>query len=105
MIVSCKAIAHFAQAGNTGDRLQFAIAIGRAGQTVERMVGNIQLHHIAPQFVQRLALRFHLHARFHRRGTRGGITAPSGDFHQTHATRAKRFQRVGRTQLRNLVIE
>src|SRR3546814_2626035 len=41
------AVAHVAQAHRPRLILQFAIAIGRAGQAVERMVGNIKFHHAA----------------------------------------------------------
>ena len=41
------AVAHFAQADDARHILQFAVAIGRTGQAVERMIGDVQLHHAA----------------------------------------------------------
>ena len=43
------AVAHLAQAHRAGHVLQLAIAIGRAGQAVERMVGDVKLHHALAQ--------------------------------------------------------
>ncbi len=44
-------IAHIAQANGTRHVLQFAIAVRRTGQAVQRMVGDVQLHHAAPQLL------------------------------------------------------
>ena len=41
------AVAHLAQAHDAGHVLQFAMAVGGAGQAVERVIGDIQLHHAA----------------------------------------------------------
>ena len=43
------AVTHFAQPDRAGHVLQFAIAVGRAGQAVERMLGNVELHHTFAQ--------------------------------------------------------
>jgi hypothetical protein len=62
------AVAHFAQADRAGHVLQLAVAVGRAGEAVERMVGNIQFHDAATQLAEFAALRPHLHARGDRCG-------------------------------------
>ena len=56
------AVAHFAQADRARHVLQLAIAIGRAGQAVERMLGDIELHHALAQPLQPVGLGAHHHA-------------------------------------------
>ncbi len=43
------AVAHFAQADHAGHVLQLAVAVRGAGEAVERMVGDVELHHVAAQ--------------------------------------------------------
>ena len=45
MVFALVAVANIAQADGTSHILQFAIAVGRAGQAVERMVGDVEFHH------------------------------------------------------------
>jgi hypothetical protein len=45
--VTC-AVTHLAQAHHAGHGLQLAVAVGGAGQAIQRMVGDVELHHIAP---------------------------------------------------------
>jgi hypothetical protein len=45
--VTC-AVTHLAQAHHPGHGLQLAVAVRGAGQAIQRMVGDIELHHIAP---------------------------------------------------------
>ena len=42
--------------------LQLAVAVGRAGQAVERMVGNVEFHHAAADVLQPLVCVVHDHA-------------------------------------------
>ena len=69
-------ITDIAQTNGAGLILQFTIAIGGACQAIERMVGDIQLHHAFAQFCQMRGLGAHNHAGFHRgRATRGRSSA------------------------------
>ena len=101
MIGTRHAIAHIAQAHRARHVLQFAIAIGGAGETVKRMVGDIELHHALAQLGELFVLRMHHHAVFGRRGAGGGRAAPPLNFHQAHAARAKRLQHIGGAELWN----
>ncbi len=56
VIVALIAITHIAQANGTRHVLQFAIAIGSAGQAIERMVGDIEFHHAFANVLQTLRL-------------------------------------------------
>ena len=51
MIAAVIAVAHIAQANRTGHVLKFAITIGRTGQAIKRMVGDIKLHHAFADFL------------------------------------------------------
>ena len=56
VVVALIAVAHLAQADGAGHVLQFAVAIGGAGQAVERMVGDVELHHALADLLQALGL-------------------------------------------------
>ena len=56
MVLAVIAVAHLAQADRAGHVLQFAVAVGGAGQAVERMVGDVELHHAAAQLRQTLGV-------------------------------------------------
>ena len=102
MVRAVEAVAHFAQAGDARHVLQFAVAVGGAGQAVERVIGDVQLHHVAAQRLQTVGLRAHFHARFDGRRARSRITALAFDLDETQAARAERFERIGRAELRHV---
>ena len=77
------AIAHIAQARDTRHVLQLAVAVGATGQAIQRMVGDVQLHHTFAQVLQLGGLGMNHHASFGRRGARGGETFATLDFNQT----------------------
>ena len=52
VVLAAVTVSHFAQADRARHFLQFAIAIGRASEAVERMVGDIKLHDPAPDRMQ-----------------------------------------------------
>ena len=62
MVLALIAVAHLAQADRAGHVLQFAVAIGGAGQAVERMVGDVELHHALAQLLEPLGLGVDHHA-------------------------------------------
>ena len=66
VVLALIAVAHFAQADGAGHVLQFAIAIGRAGQAIQRMVGDVELHHALAQAGEVLRLGAHNHSVFCR---------------------------------------
>ena len=47
VILTGESVADLAQSDHTGHVLQFAVAVGRTGQAVQRMVGDVELHDIA----------------------------------------------------------
>ena len=85
MVAPLHAVAHFAQADHAGHVLQLTVAIGGAGQAVERVVGDVELHHAAAHFGKLGAVGAHHHAGFHRRGARGRHAAPAFDLDQAQA--------------------
>ena len=85
MVRPVSSIANLAQAHGACHVLQLAIAIRTAGQAVERMVRNIELHDIAPQTRHQRRLRAHDHAIGHRcRARRRRAVAPL-DLHHAQA--------------------
>ena len=96
------AVAHIAQSCDTGHVLQLTVAVGAAGQAIQRMVGDVQLHHAFAQVLQFRCLGMHHHASFGGCGARGRETFAAIDFHQTQTARTKRLQAVGGAQLGHL---
>ena len=95
-------VAHVAQADHAGHVLQFAIAIGRTGQAVERMVGDIKLHHPLADLLDLAGLGVNHHALGHRRGT-GGRRAPAAlDLHHAEAAGPESLKAVGGAKLGDL---
>ncbi len=99
------AITDFAQADDAGLRLQFAIAIGGAGQTVERMIGDVEFHHAVAQRLQARRLRMDDHARSDRRRAGGGRAVAAFDLDETETAGAKGVHAVGGAKLRDLITE
>ena len=98
MILALIAVAHVAQPNLAGRGLQFTIAVGGAGQAVQRMIGDVQLHHPPPQRPKIVADGVHLHARRDRGGTGGRRAAAPLDLDQAQAATAEAVQHVGGTQ-------
>ena len=95
MIRAFVAVTHLAQAHHAGHVLQFAITVGRTSQTVQRMVRDVQLHHVAPQVRKFRRLREYFHARCHKRRARRRITFSALDFHQAQPAGTECFQAIG----------
>ena len=62
------AVAHVAQADGAGHVLQLAIAVGGAGEAIERMIGDVELHHAVADLLQARRLRLDDDAWCDRRG-------------------------------------
>ena len=93
------AVAHLAQADDARLGLQLAIAVGRAGEAIERVIGDVELHHAAPEFCQPRRLRAHHHAVFGRRRAGGGRALAAFDLDEAQPARAEGFERVGGAEL------
>ena len=99
MVFAFVTIAHIAQAHAGRHVLQFAIVVGAAGQAIERVVGNVQLHHPAAQLVQPLGLGVDDHPFGDQRGARSGRAAHPVDLDEAQPARSELFQRVGGAKL------
>ena len=77
--------------------LQFAVPVGRTGQAVQRMVGDVEFHHAATNVGKLLILRRHFHALCHGCRAGGRKSFHSLDFHQTHTAGAKCLELIGGT--------
>ncbi len=76
------AVAHLAQTNRARHVLQLTIAVGGTGQAVERVIGNVQLHHAAPEPRERGTFGTHAHSGSHGSGARRGVAALAVDFDQ-----------------------
>jgi hypothetical protein len=94
MILTIETVAHVSQADGAGHVLQLAIAVRRAGQAIQGVVGNIQFHYVASEACDRFGLRADLHAGLDpgRAGRRVTIAALDLDDTQTAGT--ERLQAV-----------
>ena len=99
---SANPIAHIAQSCDTGHVLQLTVAIGAAGQTIQRVIRDVQLHHAFAQVLQLGSLGMNHHASLGGCGARGWETFATIDFHQTQTARTKGLQAVGGAQLGHL---
>ena len=81
--------------------LQFAMPVRRTVLAVERVLGDIQLHDIAPQPLQRVALRPYLHARRDLGRAGGGEALPPFDLDEAQPAGAKGFQVIGGAKFRD----
>ena len=102
MVGAVVAVAHLAQADRAGHVLQFAIAVGRAGQAVERMIGDVELHHALAELLQPLGLGVHDHAVGDRRGAGGRRAGAALDLDQAEPAGAERLDHVGGAEFRDL---
>ena len=70
MVLALIAVAHLAQADGAGHVLQLAVAVGGAGEAVQRMVGDVELHHALADAGETVVLRRDLDAGRDGRGAR-----------------------------------
>ena len=73
------------QTHGTGHVLQFAVAVGRARQAVERMIGDVKLHDVTSNVGKATALRGHDHALRRLGRARRGEPAGALDLDETKA--------------------
>ena len=95
MVGAVITVAHITQPDVARLRLQFAIAIGGTGEAIERMVGDIKLHHAFAERLQPLGLGVDNHARCDRR--RAGSRRPGTalDLDEAEPAGAEGFEHVG----------
>ncbi|MGY4486897.1 hypothetical protein ACVWWR_006088 [Bradyrhizobium sp. LM3.2] len=103
MVLALIAVTHVAQADGTGHVLQLAVAVGAAGEAIERMVGDVELHHALAQLLQPFALGVHDEAGHDGRGAGGRRAGAALDLDDAKAARAERIDHVGRAEFWDLV--
>ena len=99
MVLALIAVAHVAQADRARHVLQFAVAIGRTGQAVQRMVGDVELHHALAQLLQPLGLGVDHEARAspawcRKPACRRGLRSRSGTAGRSRTRPPCRWRRV-----------
>ena len=94
-------VAHIAQPDIARLRLQFAIAIGGAGEAIERMIGDIKLHHAFAQGFQTIGLGVDNHARCDRRCAGSRRPGTALDLDEAEPAGAERFEHVGGAEFRD----
>ena len=99
VVLALVAVAHLAQADHAGHVLQLAVAIGRAGQAVQGVVGDVELHHALADLGELGRLRGHLHAGLDQGGARRRVAAAALDLDEAQAAGAERLEAVGGAQL------
>ena len=77
MIFASVAVADLAQADGASLILQLAITVGRTGQAVQRVIGDVELHHALAKLGETLVLGMHHHVFVGRRRAGGGRAAPA----------------------------
>ena len=102
VILALVAIADLAQSDDAGHVLQLAVTVGRAREAVERMIGDVQLHHTAADVGELSVLRGHFHAGRDRRGARRRQAFHPLDLHETQAAGTEGLELIGGAQLGNL---
>ena len=105
MVRAVIAIANVAQADVPGLRLQFAIVVGAAGEAVQRMVGDVELHHAPAQALQARRLGADDHPRFRGRRAGGGRALAPFDFDQAETAGAEGLDAVRRAEFRDRIVD
>jgi hypothetical protein len=75
------AVAHVAQTDDAGHLLQLTVAVRGAGQAIQRVVGDVELHHATTQIRELSRLRPDLHTGLDERGAGGGVALAPFDLH------------------------
>ena len=102
MVVAIVAVAHVAKPDRARHILQLAIAIGGAGQAIERMIGDVEFHHAAAELLQPFRLCTDDHALRDRRGAgRRRARAPI-DLDEAKTAGAKGVERIRGAELGHL---
>src|SRR5690606_13235871 len=89
VVLALVAVAHVAQANVGSLFLQLAIVVGRACETVERVVGDIEFHHALAQLLEPRSLGLDFHAGHDWCGAAGWRTARAFDLDQAQPARTE----------------
>ena len=95
-------VANVPQTDGARHVLQFAVAVGRARQAVQRMIGNVELHDVAAHFRKPRVLRSHVHAVGHFGGARCRKAFGPLDFHQAQPAGAEGLEHVAGAEFWNV---
>ena len=95
------AVPDITQPHHAGHVLEFAIAVGRAGEAIKGVVGDVQLHDALAQLVQLGSLRANGHPFAARCGARSRSAGLTVDLDQAQTTRSEGGEVVRGTQLRD----
>lgn len=101
-MVTARLVTDITQADHAGHVLQLAIAIGSASQAVQRMVGDVELHHALADLLDSGGLGVNDHARRNRCGAGSGCAAPALDLDHAKAAGAEGVDAVRGAKLGNL---
>ena len=101
MVLALEAVPDLAQPDDPGHVLQLAVAIGRAGEAVEGVVGDVELHDAAADLRDVRGLGVHDHAVLARGGARGGGALSPVDIDDAEPAGAEGIEAVGGAQLRD----
>ena len=105
VVDAIEAVARLGDVELFGHVLQFAVTVRGTRHAVERVIGDVELHHAAAKLRELGALGAHLDAVGDKRRARRGIAAAPFDFHQAQTARAERLQRVGCAQLGHVLAD
>src|SRR5690606_38172632 len=95
-------VTHLAQADRARHVLQLAVAIRRARQAIERVIGDVELHHVAAHVAEALRLRRDDHAFADLGRARRRQALRAFDLDEAQPARAERLLHVGRAELRDV---
>src|SRR5205814_5427190 len=102
VVLARVAVTDLAQADRAGHVLELAVAVGRTREAVERVIGDIELHHVAAHVGDALVLRRDLHALLRLRRAGRGQAFSALDLDEAEPARPERLEVVGRAELRNV---
>ncbi len=105
VVLAIVAVTDFAQADGSRHVLQLTVAVGAAGQAIERVVGDVKLHHAATEIGEAGILRRDLDAGCNRRRARRRRASAAFDLAKAEAAGAPRIEAVGGAELRDLDAE
>ena len=94
-----RGVTHFFEAHGLGRGLQFTVAVGHAGRTVQRMLGDVELDHALADALQAVGLRAHLHALGNLHGAGSGQVLAAFYLDEAQAAGTEGLERVGGAEL------
>jgi len=102
MVLALVSVADLSQADGACHVLELAIAVGGAGQAVERMVGDVEFHHALADLLETVGLGRDHHAGRDRRRAGGRRAVAAFDLDQTKPAGAECLDRIGGAELGHL---